>query len=38
LEAREVRRNDDWFISERALDACTTYGVESVSLLAVKPG
>ncbi len=37
LEAREVRRNDYRFISERALDACTTYGVESVSLLAVKP-
>jgi SAM-dependent methyltransferase len=38
LEPREVRRNDYRFISERALDACTTYDVESVSLLAVKPG
>jgi hypothetical protein len=31
-----VRRNDYGFISERALDACSTYEVESVSLLAVK--
>jgi ubiquinone/menaquinone biosynthesis C-methylase UbiE len=29
-----VRRNDYRFISERALDACSTYEVESVSLLA----
>ena len=32
----EVRTNDYDFISERALDACSTYGVESVSLAAVK--
>ena len=37
LEVREVRRNDYRFVSERALDACSTYEVESVSLLAVKP-
>ena len=37
LELREVRRNDYRFVSERALSACTTYGVESVSLVAVKP-
>jgi arsenite methyltransferase len=30
------RRNDYRFISERALDACSTYEVESVSLAAVK--
>ena len=33
----EVRKNDYRFISERALDACSTYEVESVSLVAVKP-
>jgi SAM-dependent methyltransferase len=38
LQVREVRRNDYRFISERALAACMTYDVESVSLLAVKPG
>ena len=38
LEVREVRTNDYRFTSERALDACSTYGVESISLLAVKPG
>jgi arsenite methyltransferase len=38
LEVRQVRRNDYRFVSERALDACSTYEVESVSLLAVKPG
>jgi arsenite methyltransferase len=32
----EVRVNDYDFISERALDACSTYGVESISLGAVK--
>jgi hypothetical protein len=32
----ELRRNDYRFISERALDACTTYEVESISLLAAK--
>jgi hypothetical protein len=31
-----VRTNDYDFLSERALDACSTYGVESVSLRAVK--
>ncbi|HEX6461525.1 MAG TPA: methyltransferase domain-containing protein [Thermoleophilaceae bacterium] len=38
LEVKEVRLNDYRFISERALDACSTYEVESVSLLAVKRG
>jgi arsenite methyltransferase len=37
LEVRHVRVNDYRFISERALDACSTYEVESISLLAVKP-
>jgi arsenite methyltransferase len=37
LAVREVRRNDYRFISERALDACSTYEVESISLVAVKP-
>ena len=32
----EVRRNDYRFTSERALDACSTYSVESVSLAAVR--
>ena len=32
----EVRTNDYDFISERALDACSTYGVESISLIAVR--
>jgi arsenite methyltransferase len=36
LRVGEVRTNDYNFISERALDACSTYGVESVSLAAVK--
>jgi SAM-dependent methyltransferase len=36
LEVGEVRQNDYSFISDRALEACSTYGVESVSLLAVK--
>mgnify|MGYP003289498500 CR=1 FL=1 len=38
LETRAVRKNDYRFISERALDACSTYEVESISLLAVKGG
>ena len=38
LELRELRANDYRFISERALDACSTYEVESISLVAVKPG
>jgi ubiquinone/menaquinone biosynthesis C-methylase UbiE len=33
---QDVRRNDYRFISERALDACSTYEVQSVSLMAVK--
>ena len=37
LRVGEVRRNDYRFVSERALDACSTYEVESVSLVAVKP-
>jgi arsenite methyltransferase len=36
LEVKEVRTNDYRFVSERALDACSTYEVESVSLVAVK--
>jgi len=36
LEVKTVRENDYRFISERALDACSTYGVQSVSLVAVK--
>jgi SAM-dependent methyltransferase len=36
LGVREVRQNPYNFISDRALQACSTYGVESVSLLAVK--
>jgi SAM-dependent methyltransferase len=36
LQVRAARTNDYRFISERALDACSTYEVESISLLAVK--
>jgi SAM-dependent methyltransferase len=36
MEVELVRRNDYRFISDRALDACSTYEVESVSVLAVK--
>ena len=36
LKVGEVRKNDYRFISERALDACSTYEVESISLVAVK--
>jgi SAM-dependent methyltransferase len=36
LRVDVVRTNDYRFISERALDACSTYGVESISLLAQK--
>src|SRR5216684_2101496 len=32
----ESRTNDYNFISERALDACSTYGVESISLTALR--
>ena len=38
LQVRAVERNDYRFVSERAIDACNTYEVESISLLAVKPG
>jgi hypothetical protein len=33
----DVRLNDYAFVSERALDACNTYGVESISIAARKP-
>jgi arsenite methyltransferase len=36
FDVGEVRVNDYDFISERALDACSTYGVESISLVARK--
>ena len=36
LHVTQVRKNDYRFISERALAACSTYAVESISLLAVK--
>jgi arsenite methyltransferase len=36
LQLNEVRKNDYRFVSERALDACSTYEVESISLGAVK--
>jgi SAM-dependent methyltransferase len=36
FELKEVRQNDYRFISERALDACSTYEVESISLRAVR--
>jgi arsenite methyltransferase len=36
LHVKGVRKNDYRFISERALDACSTYEVESISLGAVK--
>jgi arsenite methyltransferase len=36
FDVDRVRRNDYRFISERALDACSTYEVQSVSLVAVK--
>ena len=38
LAPGEPRPNDYDFVSYRAKDACGTYGVESVSLLATKPG
>ena len=38
LQVRETRVNDYRFISERALDACSTYAVESISLLAARGG
>jgi arsenite methyltransferase len=36
LSVGELRENDYRFISERALEACSTYGVESISLVARK--
>jgi arsenite methyltransferase len=36
LDVGEVRQNDYNFISDQAQQACSTYGVESVSLLAIK--
>jgi arsenite methyltransferase len=36
LKVKELRRNDYRFASERALDACSTYEVESISLVAEK--
>jgi arsenite methyltransferase len=36
FEIRTARRNDYRFISDRALEACATYEVQSISLLAVK--
>jgi arsenite methyltransferase len=38
VHVEDVRKNDYRFISERALDACSTYEVESISLGAVKQG
>jgi SAM-dependent methyltransferase len=32
----KTRPNDYRFVSERAVDACSTYGVESISLVATK--
>ena len=34
----ETRPNDYRFLTERALDACRTYGVESVSIAATRGG
>jgi arsenite methyltransferase len=36
LHVEQLRRNDYRFISERALDACSTYEVQSLSLVAAK--
>ncbi len=36
FRVEETRSNDYNFVSERALDACSTYGVESISLAAVR--
>ena len=36
FRVEEARTNDYDFISERALDACSTYGVESISVGAAK--
>jgi arsenite methyltransferase len=37
LNVRELRPNDYEFTSDRAQDACGTYGVESASILALRP-
>jgi arsenite methyltransferase len=36
LQVKDVRTNDYRFVSERALDACSTYEVHSISLVAAK--
>jgi arsenite methyltransferase len=36
FDVKQVRENEYRFISGRALDACSTYGVQSVTLVAVK--
>ena len=36
LQVKALRKNDYRFISERALDACSTYEVESISLVAER--
>jgi arsenite methyltransferase len=36
LQVKQVRKNDYRFVSERALDACSSYEVESISLVAMK--
>ena len=36
FDVKHVRENEYRFISDRALDACSTYSVQSVSLVAVK--
>jgi arsenite methyltransferase len=38
LDVGPMRRNDYEFVSDRALEACNTYEIESVSLVARKPG
>ena len=37
MQVREVRHNDYRFTSERALEACSIYEVESISLVATRP-
>jgi arsenite methyltransferase len=37
LQVKQVRKNDYRFVSERALDACRIYEVESISLVAEEP-
>lgn len=37
LQVREVRANDYGFVSDQARGATSTYGVKSISLLAVRP-